>query len=358
MFNQKEKQANEILESCIGKRGVWASNARYRWQCWTRDFVIAVLPLLLEKKIHLDVAKSHLSCMADRQKSSGQIPILFIENNPRWLHQKMMNTVNNKRFSFMLRKFFSLNGISQLTPWTKDSEILYCLGVAMYYRQTGDMLFWERHCPSVDLAIDYINSRLSYGGLVFGSDWRDTKPEFNRVMLLTNNCFLYEAYKQLGMSMEAKDLREKINKYFWTGTHYRDYIGTDRFDTLGNALTILYGIAPEENYKSILDEANKLSTPYGFKLNGVTLPPKDEAEKKLMERIEQDGVIWPFISGFMIMAFHKAGFTDQAKTDFAKWSQVSGFYEFYNPKTGEGHGSSDQLWSAMLYLRLAQLIQK
>lgn len=342
----------------MGKSGVWASNARYRWQCWTRDFIIAVLPLLLDLDINKGTAKRHLDALAKRQKSNGQIPILFIESPIRWTMQKVIHSIKNGRMSFMLKKYLSSDGVFNLTSWTKDSEILYLLGVAVYYRRTRDLVFWERHCPHVDKAVKYIKNELSYQGLVYGTDWRDTKPEFNRVMLLTNNCFLFEAYKQLGMHLEADNLRDMINKHFWTGKYYRDFIGTDNFDTLGNALAVIFKVASSDKLDSVIEEAMKMNTEFGFKLNSVTLPPKNEAEKKLMERINQDGVIWPFISGFMVIALYKAGKRELAVREFDKWSQVSGFYEFYNPNTGEGHGSSDQLWSASLYLRLAKLLGK
>jgi glycogen debranching enzyme len=350
-------EAKTILKSCVGKIGIWASNDRYRWQCWTRDFVIAVLPLLLERGLYLNIAKSHLNEMAKRQKPNGQIPILFIEKKLPWLFRKFMNALVNFRMPFMLKRFFTIGGVANLTPWTKDSEILYCLGVALYYKKTGDMMFWERHCQNIDKAIQYIQKNLMYGGLVFGGDWRDTKPEFSRTMLLTNNCFLYQAYKLLGMSLEAEDLKKNIVNNFWTGTHFRDYVGTDRFDTLGNALAIIYELTSSEMNDLIIKQAMALNTDFGFKLNGVTLPPKDAVEAELMKRIEQDGVIWPFISGLMIIAFYQAGQMNLARVEFDKWNQLPGFYEFYNPKNGQGHGSSDQLWSAVVYLRVAETLR-
>jgi len=77
-----------------------------------------------------------------------------------------------------------------------------------------------------------------------------------------------------------------------------------------------------------------------------------------MSRINQHGVIWPFINGFMILAAIKAGLNDLAKTQFAKWNQTNGFFEWYDPITGQGYGSKEQLWSAALYLRTAEAISQ
>ena len=76
---------------------------------------------------------------------------------------------------------------------------------------------------------------------------------------------------------------------------------------------------------------------------------KEEAET--MNRTPQHSIIWPFIHGFMILALVKEGKIDKAKEQFEKWNQLVGFHEFYDPKTGKGGGSRDQLWSACLYIR-------
>lgn len=73
-----------------------------------------------------------------------------------------------------------------------------------------------------------------------------------------------------------------------------------------------------------------------------------------MERINQYGVIWPFIHGFMILAALKAGDVALAKTQYEKWNKVKGFFEWYDPVSGQGYGSNEQLWSAALYLCVTQ----
>jgi glycogen debranching enzyme len=346
-------QAKQILRSCFGNKGIWASDARYRYQCWTRDFIIAVLPLLLETNDRkgLQLAKHHLNELAKRQKSSGQIPILFLDNTLRWLAIKAMNSLESGRLSFMLKQFMSEDGVFNLTPWTKDSELLYLLGVGRYYQHTQDLEFIEAHSKSVDRAWEYIEQNLMYQGLILGSDWRDTRPDHSRRMLLTNNCFLYEAYQLHGMHLQAEATKAAIREHFWTGKHYRDFLGVDEFDTFGNALAILTDIATPEETVEIMTSAKELDTPYGYRLNGVTLPPKDEKERQLMQRINQNGVIWPYIHGFMTMAQHHAGYTDLAKESFAKYQAQVDFFEFYDPESGAGHGSANQLWSACLFLR-------
>lgn len=349
----KIREAKSIVKSCIGDKGVWASPYRYKYQCWTRDFVIAAEDVLLGDNQPIPV-KTHLSQLAMRQKSNGQIPIMYLDNIPRWLWIKIRNSIRERRVSFLLKAFLSKDGVASLSPWTRDSEILFVLGVLKYADKMKDREFLARLEPNIRLALEYVETTLMKDGLVRGADWRDTRPDLDNKCVLTNNCFLYQVYTLLGEHERAKRLKDDLNKKFWTGTYYRDYPGTDEWDTLGNALAILFGVAPLEYASLIFKRAEQLDTPFGYKLNSVTLPPKNSKEAELMERINQYGVIWPFIHGFMILAALKAGDVALAKTQYEKWNKVKGFFEWYDPVSGQGYGSNEQLWSAALYLRVTQ----
>lgn len=356
MNNQKLEEAKKIITSCIGKNGVWASSFRYKYQCWTRDFVIATEDLLLEwdKK---NLVKKHFDHLAKHQYPDGRIPIMFLDSTFKWLVIKIWNSIYNRKISFLLRGYFSKDGIGELSPWTKDSEILFVLGIVKYILKTNDHDFFETHRQSIDKALSYVENNLMENGLVFGGDWRDTRLDLGNKFLLTNNCFLFQAYKLLGETSKAEKIKNTINSKFWTGKHYRDYIGVNEFDTLGNALAVLFDIAPREYFSSIMKSAEALDTPYGYKLNGTTLPPKSQEETRFMMRTNQFGVIWPFIHGFMILAVIKMGANEVAIRQFKKWTNLNGFFEFYDPLTGKGYGSAEQVWSAALYLRVHKAIE-
>jgi hypothetical protein len=357
MENKKFEEAKKIVEGCIGKNGVWASSFRYKYQCWTRDFVIATEDLLLEWGRE-DIVKKHLQNLAGHQYQDGRMPIMFLDDTLRWLAIKTWNSIRNRRVSFLLKGYFSKDGVGQLSPWTKDSEILFALGVMKYVIKTDDRKFLDDHKERVGDALHYVEKNLMKDGLVFGGDWRDTRPDLNDKFLLTNNCFLFHAYTLLGEVEKAGRLKKVIHEKYWTGSHYRDYLGVDDFDTLGNALAVLFDIAPRECFSLVLAGAEKLDTPYGYKLNGVTLPPKSKEETEVMLKTNQFGVIWPFIHGFMILAALKAGDKGTAVRQFKKWTNLDGFFEFYDPLTGHGHGSAEQVWSAALYLRVQNALEE
>lgn len=355
IVNQKIEQAINIIESCVGPKGVWASPNRYKYQCWTRDFAIATEEALFDLG-KSEIARIHLDELAKRQYSDGRIPIMFLDKPLRWLAHKALNSIQNRRLSFLLRQCFKKDGIGQLSPWTRDSEFLYVLGVIQYAELMKDRCIILEHEGHIKAALNYVESVLMKDGLVFGGDWRDTRPDLNDKFLLTNNSFLYQAYKLLGDTKKADALKAVINGSFWTGSHYRDYIGVEDFDTLGNALSILFDVAPTERWDSIIQSSEALDTSYGYKLNGVTLPPKSKEETAVMLRTNQFGVIWPFIHGYMILAALKSNREDIALRQFEKWTNLDGFYEFYDPTTGKGYGSINQTWSAALYLRVARAL--
>lgn len=355
IVSRKLQLARGIIETCIGPRGVWASPVRYKYQCWTRDFVIATEEALFDLGMY-EVAKTHLNELAKHQYQDGRMPIMFLDKPMRWLALKTWHSIRNWRMSFLLRQYFSKDGIGQLSPWTRDSEFLYVLGVARLSRVLNDDAFLAKHAQQISAALNYVESSLMKDGLIFGGDWRDTRPDLTDKFLLTNNCLLYQAYALLGETKKAAVLKDTVNNRFWTGSYYRDYIGVDDFDTLGNALAILFDIAPRNRWASIIQSAEALDTPYGYKLNKVTLPPKSKEETEIMLRTNQFGVIWPFIHGFMILAALKGGKDGVARRQFKKWTALDGFFEFYDPITGNGHGSVDQVWSAALYLRTTRAL--
>ena len=137
LYNEtKINEAKSIIERCLGKHGVWASPYRYQYQCWTRDFVIAAEELLLGMN-RTEIVSKHLQELARRQSPNGQIPIMFLDNTPRWLWIKIKNSISQRRMSFLLRAYLSKDGIGSLSPWTRDSEFLFALGVLTYAKHTA-----------------------------------------------------------------------------------------------------------------------------------------------------------------------------------------------------------------------------
>ncbi|MBI4441714.1 hypothetical protein HY639_06105 [Candidatus Woesearchaeota archaeon] len=345
-MKQKIDEAKTVIEHCIGEKGIWAGSGRYRDQCWTRDFTFS-LPTLLDLGYNKQIS-CHLHELAKRQKRDGQIPILYLDDVQQWLERKIKKSMETGKESFMLKNFFT---IEQLTPWTKDSEIFFLIA-AQTFAPKG-------YIPEIDFAHEYIENLLDDEQMfVTGGDWRDTMASLDDKTLLTNNCLLYRAYKLSGKECNASELKKRINKDYWAGGYYRDFLGTNEFDLLGQSLAVLYEIVPEKRYSLIIEKMKEVECSFGYKINTCTPKPVNKTEAETITKTNQYGVIWPFIMGFGIQALDKMGQKEKAEELFAKWDKLDGFNEWYDPETGQGHGDKEQLWSACLYLQTAKALGK
>jgi len=383
----KYEEAEKIINQCIGKKGVWASTERYKNQCWTRDFCLAVCPYLLNGNKY-SIVETHLLNIASKQAISGKIPILYLDDEREFLKEKVEKSIEKGEMSFMLKRY--LDGeLENLTPTTRDSEVLFIIAVREFfdeleknglYSQTTSILKLQRASQN---AMVYIKKYLLDDGkkiLFQGADWRDTREDLDDKCVLTNACLLYKAYLSMDDEKSAAIVKKYLNDEYWNGLYFIDYpnpttpaeadvnvdvnyenkttpaglsasAGPAGFDLLGNSLACIYGVANHEQRKIIFSyPMTKLSTPFGFKMMDTFLPPISETERKIMEK--DNAFIWPFTNGFMILAllsdpyFYKIG-VDEMK----KWSKLDGFYEWYDISEGGGYGSKNQLWSAALFLR-------
>lgn len=349
--------------ACIGTYGVWAAEGRYEGQCWTRDFAMAMQPLLLELGEHR-VCHAHLSSLAKRQGRDGKIPILYLDGaigTSRFLFDKTIKSIRERKVSFMLGRY--LHGhLGDLTHGTKDSEMLFCLAVGEYAMASSNpMAVWEEFGAAVDKAFEYIHQNLMRDGLLIGADWRDTMHEvLGDKALLSNNTLLVRAYKVCGRHQDAMWLTRRINGHFWRGRLIlQDFKGNDRADPLGIALAVLNNVVGPGDYEVLLGRVLEVDSPCGFTIQCRHNPFTPE-EREVIDRT--DGVVvWPFVSLFMVMALVKmarqadgtasAACLDVAREQFAKITALDGFSEWYDPATGRGYGAKDQGWSKTMYVR-------
>lgn len=357
-MNEKIEWATVVLRQCIGIQGVWADHSRYRGQCWTRDFVLAIMPMLLQEGKEdsaigdrTAIVRTHLENLSKRQRGNGQIPILFLDKTIPFLWNKIKKSVRDLKISFMLKRFL-LGQLWNLTPGTRDSEILYIIGMHEYARQTGDASLLKQYQTNLRTALQYIENKLMRDGLVIGCDWRDTmEKKLGDKPLLTNNCLLVHAYRLMGEKDKAEALRARINDQFWVDGSYIDYPGNNRFDPLGGSFTILYDVAPLERHASLVASFRSVDSDHGVTIKCRHNPFSPE-EREVIERT--DGVVvWPFIVGFSILALLKINARLLAEAQFQKLVQLMWFQEWYDPATGNGYGSTEQLWSATLFYRAA-----
>ncbi|OGL61857.1 hypothetical protein A3C09_04710 [Candidatus Uhrbacteria bacterium RIFCSPHIGHO2_02_FULL_47_44] len=340
--------AELILERCIGTHGVWADPTRYRFQCWTRDFALAILPLLIERK-EFAIARTHLQELTKRVRKNGQVPILFLDKTLPFLTDKIVKSIRDRKVSFMLRRFASGN-LWNLTPGTRDSEVAYLVAVHEYAFASHDQTLITENLSVLSRVMHYIEHSLMTDGLLVGCDWRDTMHiELAQSALLTNNTLLYRVYDLMRQKPKAHWMQHRVNQKFWNGTSYQDAPNREQFDPLGGALAVLHGVVPRDRYTSVIESFRSVDSPHGVTIKCKHNPFGPE-EQEVIKRT--DGVVvWPFIVGFSILALIKMGEMEFAREQFEKLNALNGFREWYDPATGKGFGAHEQLWSATLYLR-------
>ena len=369
---QKLFSGHDMLLSCLGTYGVWAAPVRYSYQCWMRDFSLAIQPLLLDLGLQ-DAALTHLLNVAYRQKADGQVPILFLDGLKGHLHflvDKLRRSVQGRKVSFMLTRYVQCYGdVGQLTPGTRDSELHFVIAVGEYLARMGrDGYGADTLTHAAELALQYIEKNLlDKDGLITGADWRDTMEKaLARTPLLSNNALLVHAYDLMGLSGSATKLRKTINDLYWSGDDLLDWPGCDRkqpFDPLGASLAVLYDVIDPSRYPDVLKGFASVTTPYGFTIQCRHNPVSPE-DAETIERT--DGVVvWPFVAGFGILGLRhmaarvtpngNAGLIAQihgrTQAEYKKLTAHDGFPEWIDPATGKGWGAPKQLWSACLFVR-------
>jgi len=138
------------------------------------------------------------------------------------------------------------------------------------------------------------------------------------------------------------------------------------FDSLGNLLAILAGVADEEQTNRILAfiaRHDRTHSPL-FALTPAVEPGdpdwRDYYGTLNLPQQYHNGGIWPFIGGFYVAALVKAGRMDAAQDAFERLTELNlrgSFNEWHHGDTVEPMGVRDQAWSAGMYLFAAECLK-
>ncbi|MEM4327047.1 MAG: glycoside hydrolase 100 family protein, partial [Candidatus Diapherotrites archaeon] len=139
------------------------------------------------------------------------------------------------------------------------------------------------------------------------------------------------------------------------------------FDSLGNLLAIVFGIADKEKSTQIISfiKEKKVDRPYPLR---AIFPPikkgsndwKDYFDSSLAGQPNQylNGGIWPFIGGFYVAALEELKMHEEAIRELELLVEANRigqkeeweFNEWINPVNGLPQGGFHQAWSAGSYL--------
>jgi hypothetical protein len=159
-------------------------------------------------------------------------------------------------------------------------------------------------------------------------------------------------------------LRELPRKLFLADErYYLPYLAFravgEWFDSLGNLLAILAGVADPEQTGIILDFIPRHEMDL-WPLGSLTpaVRPGDPDWRNYYGSLNaphqyHNGGVWPFLGGFYVAALVKAGRKEAAASalqGLASLNQAGQFNEWHHGETGVPMGACDQAWSAGMYL--------
>jgi glycogen debranching enzyme len=297
-----------------------------------------------------------------------------------------------------------------------DGNLLYILGHYHHYVLSQDRALLSEAWPSLQQALLWLRYQDSNEcGLLEvheAMDWADLFA--NRYNVLFDNVLYAAAWQCLAALAEtlgeagqdyrtqAADVRRKLNLLLWVGPEapkdfgaiaaerkewlyplkrvdtelvvrpfylpymaFRDY--ADRFDTLGNLLAILFGVADRAQADKILDYIHGcgLNEPYPVQAVYPVLQP-GERDWRDYYRVRNlnlphhyhNGGAWPFIGGLYVAALVQAGRQAEAERQLARLTAMvrAGrtreweFNEWFHGQSGRPMGFAGQSWSAAMYL--------
>lgn len=385
------ERAVDVVRRCAEPTGIKAA-AQYYPDVWARDSMITALGALLVGEPAFDTAvRNGLTRMAETMTETGHV----------W-------------------NYIPHNGVpSGAINNAIDSNLWFLIGHGYYYRQRRDLAFVRQWLPAMERALFWLRCQdCDDDGLLEsqeGADWADLFPNRNKVLL--PNVLYYRALLDLAALREAAGqdgtryralahgVREGLRLLFWVegseerlafaleqmrgrgewayvykqmhGLYWiRDYfmpyipfrqVPRDRFDTLGNLLAILFGVADGEQAGAILDYiyTRGIESPYPCKACYPPIYPGDPDWRDYMLNREyckphsaHNGGIWPYIGGFYVAALAASGRSDSALQQLVRLAEANRqgtqseweFNELLHGESGRPIGAVDQAWSAGMYL--------
>jgi glycogen debranching enzyme len=402
--------AEQILLNNGGELGLLGSSRAYQ-QVWARDSMICGLGLWLcsspdARAIH----QRSLESLRRFQSQLGHIP-----------HNIGYTDVDDPALVALGGRLGSENDSRRIVPDTThagvvDSNLWYIIGHYYHFVMGQDADFLRGAWESLEKALLWLRYQDSNEcGLLEvheAMDWADLFS--NRYNVLFDNVLYYAAWKAMGNLAEAlglpsehyfqaaEDVRRKVNMLLWVGPEapkdwdwvrrerqewlyplrrvetelvvrpyylpymaFRDY--ADYFDTFGNLIAILFGVADPKQANLILDYLHGCGLNQPFPVRAV-YPPVNPGDKTWREYFRvrnlnppnhyHNGGAWPFIGGFYVAALVQAGRFDEARVQLESLTEMNRqgvrgeweFNEWFHGVSGRPMGYAGQSWSAAMYL--------
>lgn len=407
LIQQTYKKAIEVLRDCSTPVGTKASAESCGYpQVWARDSMITLLGAsLVQDKLIRDSLKSSINTLREHQSLLGCIP----------------NNVDSRTLKTNFQAY-------------ADGGLWFVIGNAILFKTTKNISFLKKNYLAIKrILLWYQYQDVDQTGLISiqeGTDWEDLFAVRGKGLYV--NVLYYLALKNainIADSLRdkkskniykkrAKDLRVCINKNFWYkgGESLFRYIktgfgaevcnkeGFDRlgrkcllpektilkknsyylpyltfrdfgewFDSFGNLLAIISGVADKKKAKKILQfiEKHKLAKPYPIRAVYPPILPNQKDWRYYYKFCNlnlphqyHNGGIWPFLGGFYITALMKMKEYKKAEKVFLSLTLLNKkgkhftfeFNEWFHGKNLKPMGTIKQAWSASMYIYACEVI--
>ena len=364
IIDQAKQQAIIVLKHCAKPVGFFASGLPGGYEAlWARDSMVTSLGACLSSNEFKKTFAKSLELLSENQSEHGQIP-------------NAVGTYNTDR-----RSDVTFNSI--------DSSLWYLIGEQAYAKSYKDKSLLRKHKKNIESALTWVQYQDPNEDTLPVQqptmDWEDAFPhKYGRT--INTQALYYGALIMMGENKLANHVRRvvdgEIEKYLslydqklgyylpWVWkNHDGDREQEEWFDTAGNLLAIITGLATGPISDSILShiEKEKIDRPYPCKVIYPAIKPGDKEWHSYFSKCDArepyaylNGGVWPFIGGFYVAALVKTGKfvkAAQALEDLAlankqgkrmEWE----FNEWLHGETGTPGPNSTpyQAWSAGSYL--------
>ena len=347
-----------ILEKCSTPHGFFAAFPGYN-MVFARDSMIMSLGAsLLDNKKLKDTIKNSLITLAINQSQKGQIPNAVDKYSNRKPHIDYMSL---------------------------DSSLWFIIGNYNYMKRYKDYSLFNKHKKNIELIFSWLDAldtgEDSMPEQLPTTDWQDAFPHRYGHTINTQALYYY-ALKLAGKNKKAEKLKNVVNNNIdfglWNGEFYLPWRWKnhgqyhekgDWFDSLGNLLAIIFGLADDNKAEDILNfiKKNRINEPYPIK---SIYPPIYKGSKDWQDYFLDceagtpfhylNAGIWTYIGGFYVLALIKMRKFKDAEIQLQKLAEANMkdnglFAEWLNGKTGEVGKSeakvrSYQGWNAAMYI--------
>lgn len=358
-----------ILKKCETPNGFFAAYPGYDMVFGRDSMIMSLGASLVEDKSLKETIKKSMVTLASHQSGKGQIP------------NAVDKYVSSRKHHV---DFMSI-----------DSSLWFILGHYNYREKYRDGSVFRKQRKNIQKAFQWLDFQdAGEDGMPEQqptTDWQDAFPHRYGHTINTQALY-YRALKLAGKNKMAQRVKHMVNEnedyklwdenlgYYipWRWKNHNKYKEKGEwFDSLGNFLAILFGLADERQSNKILSyiKKHKINEPYPIK---VTYPAIDPGSKDWHDYFldceaghpwhYSNAGIWTFVGGFYVLALIKMKKFREAEKELRKLAEANmlndgNFAEWLNGLTGEVGRSeagveSFQGWNAGMYIVAYESLKK